>query len=79
MWGQIGSDEIQSDDQRVDVSNRELIEMMDRLNVCPIVLDQIQQTQDEDEFLDRWLAYRAHPGLTRDTNGFVRMRGWLYI
>lgn len=70
---------IQYNDRRADVSNRELIAMMARLAITPTMLNQSRHAQDEDELSDNVIAQRAHLGLTRDSDEFVRMRGWLYV
>lgn len=52
---------------------------MARLAINLIVLDYIIQAQDEDEQLDNWMAQRAHIDLARDADGYVRMKGVLYV
>lgn len=52
---------------------------MAQLALSLTILDQIRQAQDEDEFPDQWMEQRGNPRLVTDVDGFVRMRGRLYV
>lgn len=67
--------EIMYEDQREDVTDRQLIVVTTRLTISPSIIDCIRQTPTIDEFPDQRFTQGTYSALVRDVYGLYRMRG----